>query len=160
MCEHGLPKWCHWARALNAEWPFYARAVARVLGPVFTASRADVVHVHNLFTWTGARRLKSALPEARWVLDIAENLPEIMKEYDHVKRGLGSLLIQPEAWSRLQQQAVQDADWSDIAPAFGVTISFGLAEIKGGSRFTTVLNEADMRLYRAKRNGRNRVIAV
>ena len=108
--EHGLPKWCHWARALNAEWPFYARAVARVLGPVFAASEADVVHVHNLFTWTGARRLKAALPEARWVLDIAENLPEIMKEYDHVKRGLGSLLIRTEAWSRLQQQALQDAD--------------------------------------------------
>ena len=100
--EHGLPKWCHWARALNAEWPFYARAVARVLAPVFAASEADVVHVHNLFTWTGARRLRAALPEARWVLDIAENLPEIMKEYDHVKRGLGSLLIRTEAWSRLR----------------------------------------------------------
>jgi diguanylate cyclase (GGDEF)-like protein len=56
--------------------------------------------------------------------------------------------------------AVQNADWSVIAPGFGVTISFGLAEITGDSRCTTILNEADMRLYRAKREGRNRVIAA
>ena len=108
--EHGLPGWCHWARALNAEWPFYARAVSRVLRPVFESAEADVVHVHNLFVWTGARRCSGILSDARWVLDIAENLPEIMKEYDHVKRGLGSLLIRTEAWSRLQERALQDAD--------------------------------------------------
>ncbi len=56
--------------------------------------------------------------------------------------------------------AVQNADWSVIAPGFGVTISFGLAEISGDSRCTTILNEADMRLYRAKREGRNRVVAA
>ncbi|MDX1498713.1 MAG: GGDEF domain-containing protein [Woeseiaceae bacterium] len=55
--------------------------------------------------------------------------------------------------------AVQEADWSDVAPDFRVTISFGLAEIREGSRFTTILSEADMHLYRAKREGRNRVIA-
>ncbi len=55
--------------------------------------------------------------------------------------------------------AVQNADWSDIAPQLGVTISFGLAEITDASRRTTILNEADLRLYRAKREGRNRVVA-
>ena len=45
--------------------------MARVLGPVFAASEADVVHVHNLFTWTGARRLKAALPEALRRIDMA-----------------------------------------------------------------------------------------
>lgn len=55
---------------------------------------------------------------------------------------------------------VQDADWSNIANGLRVTLSFGLAEITGGARYTTILNEADMRLYRAKREGRNRVIAA
>ena len=55
--------------------------------------------------------------------------------------------------------SVQNADWSEIAPGFRVTISFGLAEIRDESRCTTVLSEADMHLYRAKREGRNRVIA-
>lgn len=55
--------------------------------------------------------------------------------------------------------AVQDADWSDIAPDFRVTVSFGLAEFTDGARRRTLLNEADSRLYRAKREGRNRVVA-
>jgi diguanylate cyclase (GGDEF)-like protein len=58
------------------------------------------------------------------------------------------------------RRAVQETDWSDIAPELGVTISFGLAEIGDGARCRTILNEADMRLYRAKREGRNRVVAV
>ncbi len=55
--------------------------------------------------------------------------------------------------------AIEKADWSDIAPDIFVTISFGLAEITDSTRRRTVLNEADERLYRAKREGRNRVIA-
>jgi diguanylate cyclase (GGDEF)-like protein len=58
------------------------------------------------------------------------------------------------------RQAVQGADWSDIAPDFAVTISFGLAEIRDDAHSRTLLDEADTRLYRAKREGRNRVIAA
>jgi len=58
------------------------------------------------------------------------------------------------------RRAVQIADWSDIIPDMDVTLSFGLAEIGDHSRRRTVLNEADLRLYRAKRDGRNRVVAA
>jgi diguanylate cyclase (GGDEF)-like protein len=58
------------------------------------------------------------------------------------------------------RKAVQDANWSDIAPDFDVTISFGLAEIRDAKHSRSILDEADMRLYRAKRTGRNRVIAA
>ena len=58
------------------------------------------------------------------------------------------------------RHAVQDADWSDIAPNFDVTISLGLAEMKDASHCRAILDEADTRLYRAKREGRNRVIAA
>jgi diguanylate cyclase (GGDEF)-like protein len=58
------------------------------------------------------------------------------------------------------RQAVESADWSDIAPEFAVTISFGLAEIRDDAHSRTILDEADTRLYRAKREGRNRVIAA
>ena len=56
--------------------------------------------------------------------------------------------------------AVQDAEWSDLADGLSVTLSFGLAEIVGTSLYKNVLDEADTRLYRAKREGRNRVIAA
>ena len=58
--------------------------------------------------------------------------------------------------------AVEQADWSDIVevdPDFRVTISFGLALAHADSRCTTVLNEADVHLYRAKDEGRNRVVS-
>ena len=58
------------------------------------------------------------------------------------------------------RRAIQLADWSDIVSGMEVTISFGLAEIGNHSRRRTVLNEADLRLYRAKREGRNRVVAA
>jgi len=58
------------------------------------------------------------------------------------------------------RHAVQGADWSDIAPDFAVTISFGLAEIRDDAHSRTILDEADTLLYRAKREGRNRVIAA
>jgi len=58
------------------------------------------------------------------------------------------------------RRAVQDTDWSSIAPDLGVTISFGLAEVTAKSRRRTILNDADERLYRAKNEGRNRVIAA
>ena len=61
---------------------------------------------------------------------------------------------------RSLRQAVQGEDWSDIAPDFVVTISFGLAEIKDRAHSRSILDEADARLYRAKREGRNRVIAA
>lgn len=56
--------------------------------------------------------------------------------------------------------AVQNAEWSELADGLAVTISFGLAEIAGASLYRSVLNEADTRLYRAKNEGRNRVIAA
>ena len=58
------------------------------------------------------------------------------------------------------REAVQGADWSDIAPKFAVTISFGIAEIRDDAHSRTILDEADTRLYRAKREGRNRVVAA
>ena len=56
--------------------------------------------------------------------------------------------------------AVQNAEWSDLADGLAVTLSFGLAEIVGASLYKNVLDKADTRLYRAKSEGRNRVIAA
>ena len=64
---------------------------------------------------------------------------------------------------RQLRHAVENADWSDLgitaARASGVTMSFGVAEAGDDSRRSSVLSEADTHLYRAKRRGRNRVVA-
>jgi diguanylate cyclase (GGDEF)-like protein len=100
---------------------------------------------------------------------VAEILSDGCRKSDFVARYGGEefLLCFPETDANQAGQvcsqlrrAVQDADWSEIGQDFKVTISFGIAEIGNDSRSRTVLNDADMRLYRAKREGRNRVIAA
>lgn len=59
--------------------------------------------------------------------------------------------------------AVQHTDWSRVATGIGealdVTISFGLAESSDDMLMSTILREADTRLYAAKSDGRNRVVS-
>jgi diguanylate cyclase (GGDEF)-like protein len=80
------------------------------------------------------------------------------------------LLFFPDTSSEFAEQicgqirvAIEKADWSPMADVvgddFGITISFGIAEIGSDSRRTTLLGAADSRLYQAKHGGRNRVVA-
>lgn len=80
------------------------------------------------------------------------------------------LLCFPDTNSEFAEQicgqirlAVENADWSSIATrAAGdlkITISFGIAELGQDSHQTTILSDADTRLYQAKNSGRNRVVA-
>jgi diguanylate cyclase (GGDEF)-like protein len=100
---------------------------------------------------------------------VGQILREGCRKTDFVARYGGEefLLLFPETATdsavevcRDLRLAVENADWSDIAPGLRVTISIGVTSIRDSERHTTVLNEADMRLYRAKREGRNRVVAM
>ena len=53
--------------------------------------------------------------------------------------------------------AVAGADWSDLAPDLGVTVSIGLAIGTGDQPSADLLQLADTRLYAAKAAGRDRV---
>ncbi len=55
--------------------------------------------------------------------------------------------------------AVAALDWSDLAPSLRVTLSVGVAASARGMDRAAVLGTADANLYRAKRSGRDRVVA-
>jgi diguanylate cyclase (GGDEF)-like protein len=57
------------------------------------------------------------------------------------------------------RSAIDEFDWSDVAPGLRMSISIGVASAAPDYDLERVLNEADTRLYDAKRAGRNRVIA-
>jgi diguanylate cyclase (GGDEF)-like protein len=56
------------------------------------------------------------------------------------------------------RRAIEKEDWSSIARNIRITISFGIAEIGNDSRRTSILSDADTRLYKAKNKGRNLVV--
>lgn len=54
--------------------------------------------------------------------------------------------------------AVEGADWSALGQDVRVTLSAGVAGMQAGLTRSVLLNKADARLYRAKHEGRNRVV--
>jgi diguanylate cyclase (GGDEF)-like protein len=56
--------------------------------------------------------------------------------------------------------AVERDDWRALGLGSAVTISFGVAERHRDSTLRSLLETADLRLYEAKKRGRNLVIAV
>jgi diguanylate cyclase (GGDEF)-like protein len=55
--------------------------------------------------------------------------------------------------------AIARHDWQALGLRTAVTISFGIAESRGGISTRALMDEADVRLYEAKRGGRNLVVA-
>lgn len=53
------------------------------------------------------------------------------------------------------REALAEADWSEVAPGFGMTFSCGVACYQPGESSEVLLQRADEALYRAKADGRN-----
>jgi diguanylate cyclase (GGDEF)-like protein len=67
----------------------------------------------------------------------------------------------PEAVSvaeRLRQR-VQDHPWQDLSDGLGLTLSVGIVTVRPGEAFEKAVARADLLLYAAKTQGRNRVLA-
>lgn len=103
---------------------------------------------------------------------IAGILVDRCRKTDVVARYGGEefLLCFPDTSSEFAEQicsqiraAVERADWSSVGSGDGdeirITISFGIAEVGNDTRRTTILSDADTRLYQAKHKGRNRIVA-
>lgn len=58
------------------------------------------------------------------------------------------------------RNAVEKTDWTDIGRGIRLTISFGIAEVGRDTRRTTILSDADTRLFQAKHKGRNRIVGL
>lgn len=57
------------------------------------------------------------------------------------------------------RRSIEEWPWADQAPALRVTVSIGIAGTEGADDPNAILTAADVRLYQAKGNGRNRVEA-
>ena len=132
----------------------------------FTIAFADIDHFKRIND-----RYSHAIGDAV-LRRVAEILVNRCRKTDVVARYGGEefLLCFPDTNSEFAEQicsqirlAIERADWSSVASEIeaniNITISFGIAELGRDSRRTTILGDADSRLYQAKHKGRNRVVA-
>ena len=132
----------------------------------FTIALADIDHFKRIND-----RYSHAIGD-EVLCRIANILANRCRKTDMVARYGGEefLLCFPDTSSEFAEQictqirtAVERADWTPISEQIGrdfkITISFGVAEIGRDSRRTTILSDADTRLYQAKHRGRNKVVA-
>ncbi|MFW5927497.1 MAG: diguanylate cyclase, partial [Wenzhouxiangella sp.] len=56
------------------------------------------------------------------------------------------------------RRAIAETDFDDIAPGLKITASFGISDSEQAGNYESLLRQADQALYRAKKEGRNRVI--
>jgi diguanylate cyclase (GGDEF)-like protein len=99
---------------------------------------------------------------------VANLLCDALREQDVVVRNGGEefLLLMPASGPRAAEAAcervravIETDSWGRVARGLVVTASIGLAVAGDPDELTAVLRLADERLYEAKREGRNRVIA-
>ena len=131
----------------------------------FTIALADIDHFKQIND-----RFSHAVGD-EVLCRVAEILENRCRKTDVVARYGGEefLLCFPDTSAEFAEQicgdirmAVENADWPEISEEFGthlyITISFGIAQAGSDSRRTSILSDADTRLYQAKKKGRNLVV--
>ena len=135
-------------------------------GRDFTVALADIDHFKQIND-----RFSHAVGD-EVLRRVANILVDRCRKTDVVARYGGEefLLCFPDTNSEFAEQicgqiraAIERADWSQVAEQIGedfrITISFGIAKAGHDTRRTTILSDADTRLYQAKHKGRNRIVA-
>lgn len=127
----------------------------------FTIALADIDHFKQI------NDLHSHAIGDAVLCRVAEILTNRCRKTDVVARYGGEefLLCFPDTNASFAEQicsqirsAVEKEDWSAIGRNIRITLSFGVAEVGNDSRRTSILSDADTRLYKAKNKGRNLVV--
>jgi len=129
----------------------------------FTIALADIDHFKQV------NDLHSHAAGDEVLRRVAEILTNRCRKTDVVARYGGEefLLCFPDTSAEFAEQicsqirnAVEKANWSHISEEINITVSFGIAEVGVDSRRTSILSDADTRLYQAKNKGRNRIVGL
>lgn len=98
---------------------------------------------------------------------VASMLTSRCRKYDMIARYGGEefLIFFPETTAdeanttcEALREAIASYDWNALGLRMPVTISFGIAESDGGVEAQALMADADVRLYEAKKGGRNLVV--
>ena len=133
-------------------------------GPGFSVAMLDIDHFKRINDGFGH-------PVGDVVLrDVAAVMRQVLRNHDVVGRFGGEefLLVLPGATdldaarqaAERVRRSIEQHDWQQVASDLRVTASMGLAVSRPGEPAETLLDRSDRGLYRAKREGRNRVAST
>jgi len=86
----------------------YHRIIYKDIAQFVKSYGIEIIHVHNIRV---ARAVLYASPNVKMkILDLHENIPEIMKSYNHVTSFPGKYFIFPSIWKKWERRFVLDFD--------------------------------------------------
>lgn len=94
--------------ALAYTFPFFRYQIAGMVRDFMENVNPDVIHIHDMILAETVMR-SARLDQLPVVLDLHENRPVIMKEYAHLKKFPGNILIQPRRWEKAQARLIHQA---------------------------------------------------
>lgn len=94
--------------ALAYTLPFYHSILKKDLLGFVKTNDISCIHMNNIHLGSPVFDISEQL-NIPVVFDIHENIPEIMKEYPHMKTLMGRLLINPKIWKQYEEKFVQKA---------------------------------------------------
>jgi len=89
--------------------PFYEWLVIPKLKKFISKNRIEVLHVHDMLIAQAVMRANKSF-RLKIVLDLHENRPEIMRDYVHLNKFPGNILISLNKWKRKQNELIEKAD--------------------------------------------------
>jgi glycosyltransferase involved in cell wall biosynthesis len=89
--------------------PIYRWIMQRKIRHFLKKFQPEIVHVHDMVVAEAAFRVARSLNK-KIVLDLHENRPESMREYRHLSRFPGKIMIDLSAWEKKQLELVNRAD--------------------------------------------------
>ncbi|SMD32389.1 Glycosyltransferase involved in cell wall bisynthesis [Reichenbachiella faecimaris] len=101
-----LPNWMYKLSALAYTFPLYHRLMSSHLKQFIQNSKAQTLHLHNMNLAQPVFDINQSA-KLPIVLDLHENVPEIMKLYPHLQKGLGKFLINPVVWKKKEQEFIK-----------------------------------------------------
>ncbi len=131
-------------------------------GRVFSVAVADIDHFKDVNDAFGHKAGDEVLRRLARILVPNVRAVDIVARYG----GEEFVFLFPETTRPVAHEIseklrgiVEEHDWGDIAGDLSLTMSFGVAESTEASDVHAIIDRADLRLYHAKRLGRNRVVS-
>ncbi len=132
-------------------------------GRVFAVAIADIDHFKRINDAFGHKAGDEVLRRLAGMLVPNVRGVDIVSRYG----GEEFVVLFPETTRRVAHQIceklrklVETCDWGAIADGVSLTMSFGIADCTEGGTLEEIVERADLRLYHAKRSGRNRVVST